>query len=201
MFLCNLVTNKGTKKRNRHDQQPNKQQNNHDQQPTQKKNGHSELHKELQTSLQKQSHKKMQQKRMQTMYCSPGTMSSFLNLRRTQKNATSQPATDGNENEGIEIAASRVSIEANENEGNENASVKEVHGNAVNEVHGNEANEVLEVEPPGKHTTAENSGLKRNLTKFCNYLFSFLYIFQYHILSLLAYCVQLQRRRAEVPQF
>ena len=180
MFLCNLVTNKGTKQRNRHDQQPNKQQNNHDQQPTQKK---------------------MQQKRMQTMYCSPGTMSSFLNLRRTQKNATSQPATDGNENEGIEIAASRVAIEANENEGNENASVNEVHGNAVNEVHGNEANEVLEVEPPGKHTTAENSGLKRNLTKFCNYLFSFLYIFQYHILTLLAYCVQLQRRRAEVPHF
>ena len=118
------------------------------------------------------------------VYCSPGSMSSFLNLRRTQKNATSQPATDGNENEG-----------------NENASVNEVHGNAVNEVHGNEANEVLEVEPPGKNTTAENSGLKRNLTKFCNYLFSFLYIFQYHILSLLAYCVQLQRRRAEVPHF
>ncbi|XP_057520801.1 uncharacterized protein LOC130801057 [Amaranthus tricolor] len=78
------------------------------------------------------------------VYCSPGSMSSFLNLRRTQKNATSQPATDGNENEG-----------------NENASVNEVHGNAVNEVHGNEANEVLEVEPQGKNTTAENSTPKK----------------------------------------
>ncbi|KAL2895389.1 S-antigen protein [Bienertia sinuspersici] len=86
---------------NDHNREPSHQHNGHSQQPTMHKN-----------PLQQQ-----QQKKMCAKYCSPGAMSSFLNLRKKQMHVASRAANEGHENT---LVANESHENTVANEGHEN---------------------------------------------------------------------------------